>query len=195
MIDASGLYAPSGTVDTYPAKQTETPLNPEKTIAERLYGQPTPPPAPTPDNGDKPSAAEALYGESARTFDVNTMPEALVEKEAEWGFSREELAKGYGDIRHEYQIPPTEFNQVVNLMGRYSATPPDAATLRQWTDESTKMLNNKYGKDANALLAKAQELVKANPILAGRLEYTGLASHPEVVRVMIESTIRLQRKR
>lgn len=62
----------------------------------------------------------------------------------------------------------------------------DSQEIDRWSAESRRKLRERYGANADAMLADAQEFVRNDPAMASVLVKTGLGSHPKYVERIVE---------
>jgi hypothetical protein len=65
---------------------------------------------------------------------------------------------------------------------------PSQETVDQWEREAVQETFRRYGRDAESRLADARALVQRDPRVRQLLNATGLASHPTVVRLLLEKS-------
>lgn len=137
--------------------------------------------------------ADALYGDPAivgKTYElsmqdsVNRMTDHLGWSEQQRTEHVQAVALAFQDAR----IPPGPAGTLHSLISQYSTEPADDATMKGWAVETRRALREQYGiTEGDRRLEVARQFVSRRPELARLLNETGVGSHPEFVKSLVES--------
>lgn len=78
------------------------------------------------------------------------------------------------------------------LMVRHEINPPDDSTREEWSTQTWKHLRDSYGDDAERRLEQINDFLYARPAVLGRLEASGMNSHPDLVAALAANSHRLR---
>lgn len=135
----------------------------------------------TPELREIRESSERKTYSAQRTFekDIQDHPadsEAERALRAEFREQAADLGLGGPEVRQLAQLVNTELREGI----------PTDETVARWGRQSLEDVRRQYGAQADARLAAANRLVKRDPGLARMLKNTGLGSHPDVVKLLVE---------
>jgi thioredoxin-like negative regulator of GroEL len=81
-----------------------------------------------------------------------------------------------------------EASQLMRLLHMQVAEPADEETVDEWQAESEAALRATYGSQASAVLDRAQRWLAQRPKAREQLDWSGLGSHPTVVKMLVEKS-------
>lgn len=100
-----------------------------------------------------------------------------------------ELAEVFDDARIR---PDADASRLHSLMVTHTTTPPTDEQVQAWTVESRRYLRERFGSEADAVMAKARAFLAARPGFGALLTTTGLGSHPDVVKALTQDVHNLR---
>lgn len=175
-----------------------------------LYGE-TPASSPAPADAGQATAAapgqtdNATSTETRSAADVLFSPVKVYEQplkdglqalRTRFGWTDEQHTKSQEEtarLFHELEMSPTEANRLHGLYTHYVTNLPDDATVARWGSESQAQLQQRYGDQAPATVARVREYVASNKALHDMLHFTGLGNNPDIVLALAERASRLPR--
>jgi hypothetical protein len=102
------------------------------------------------------------------------------------GEERDETIAEQKRMLADFNMSTGEAKEVVGLVDRYAAAPPDAETSAKWGTDSWNMLVRQHGeKEAHALLNDALKLAQRDPRTWEILNFTKLRAHPKIIAKLV----------
>lgn len=96
---------------------------------------------------------------------------------------------------HGANIRPNHASTLHSLIVSHLKEPASNEVESEWAAESRRQLREQWGDDADRRMAKVKEFVNSHPTLATQLEESGVGSHPEFMRALVERANNLHPKR
>lgn len=111
--------------------------------------------------------------------------QALADEHGLSGEQVDELYSGGARLFSTLELSTAQADEVAGLVARY-ATGASDEEANEWRRETTARLRERFGSEANARLAQAQELVQRFPGFAQMLAGTGLGNNWRVVEHLVD---------
>ncbi|MDQ6769844.1 MAG: hypothetical protein M3Z54_07650 [Gemmatimonadota bacterium] len=96
---------------------------------------------------------------------------------------------------HGANIPPGQAVNLHSLIVKHLQEPASNELESEWATESRRQLREKWGDDADRRMEKVKEFVNSHPTLAKQLNDSGVGSHPEFMRALVERANNLRPRR
>lgn len=106
---------------------------------------------------------------------------------------RAEQQRNAARIFSELEFEPGSAARFHEMYVSHVINQPDDATMGEWEIQTRQRLRERFGGEADKMLADARAYVATNKTLAEGLSLSGLGSHPEVVVDLVERVQRLLR--
>lgn len=190
--DATLLTA-GGTSPTPPA-----PADPDVAIAEKLYPAEAAPAPPYNDSTPEEIRKLRLEDTDRKHFTPQTMyadaiPSDLLAEVAADDLTDEHKNAAVAEWRElaaDLSLGGQEVKEFIGIYKQAISNPPTPEQDAQWRNESKKLLVEKYGQRADAVLGLADRLLKRDPRAQHIVKHGRLGNNPKIVLAVVEAALR-----